>query len=342
MKYRIMETKNFKVVSSQNYNYFFNKHNGYFSRWGKNINDDPQYAPSPEIVDMEVSTICTQGCPFCYKSNTVIGKNMTFETFKSIFHKLPRTVTQIAFGIGSINMNPDLKQIMTYCRENDYQEVIPNITINGYDMDSEWYDFLAKTCGALAVSHYNDNVCFEAVEQLTNRGMTQVNIHKLLSKDTYESCLNLLQKRKDDKRLSKLNAIVFLSLKQKGVRNYLEPLNDEERYNTLIKTALDNNIGIGFDSCGAHKFLSFIKKYTEYSNLGEMIEPCEAACMSSYINVEGKFFPCSFLEGEVNWKEGLNVVNCSDFVKDIWLNEKIKDFRKILLINRRNCFHFNI
>lgn len=41
---------------------------------------------------------------------------MSLETFKALFHKLPTTVCQIAFGIGDINANPDLFKIMEYCR----------------------------------------------------------------------------------------------------------------------------------------------------------------------------------------------------------------------------------
>ena len=78
------------------YNYFFNKKNGYFMRWGKQKEDNPDFAPFPEIADMEISTIChgipnekgiLTPCPFCYKGNTSIGKNMTLEEFKVVFDK---------------------------------------------------------------------------------------------------------------------------------------------------------------------------------------------------------------------------------------------------------------
>ena len=54
---------NFKVINTPTYNYKFNKVDGYFCRWGKTKDDDPIYAPlGPEIVDIEISTICNKNC----------------------------------------------------------------------------------------------------------------------------------------------------------------------------------------------------------------------------------------------------------------------------------------
>ena len=58
---------------------------------------------------------------------------------------------QIAFGIGSIDANPDMFPIFDYCRANG---VVPNVTINGYNLTDEIATRLANTCGAVAVSFY--------------------------------------------------------------------------------------------------------------------------------------------------------------------------------------------
>ena len=65
---------------------------------------------------------------------------------------------------------------------------------------------------------------------------------------------------------------------------------------------------------------------------------------SSYINEKGEFFPCSFTERwvEGGWSEGLNVLEASDFIKDIWEHPKTKKFRQELIGNKdhngcRNC-----
>jgi hypothetical protein len=108
---KILEGKEIKAVVSDDYNYVFNKKNGFFARWGKNRDDNPEYSPfGCEILDIEVSTVCHKGCPFCYKSNLAKGENMTFETFKVILDRMPKNLTQIAFGIGDVEIPVYLKK----------------------------------------------------------------------------------------------------------------------------------------------------------------------------------------------------------------------------------------
>lgn len=55
-----------KIVKSENYNSIFNAKTGMFMRWGKTVNDDPDYCEiGPEILDIEISEVCHQGCKFC-------------------------------------------------------------------------------------------------------------------------------------------------------------------------------------------------------------------------------------------------------------------------------------
>lgn len=87
---KIIETKKAKALVSKDCNYFFRKDNGFMATWGKTKEDDPDFSPyGPFILDLEISTICHGGCSFCYKSNTGKGENMSFETFKTILHKMP-------------------------------------------------------------------------------------------------------------------------------------------------------------------------------------------------------------------------------------------------------------
>jgi len=158
--YHITNTPQVRTLQSPRYNYLFRKSDGFFARWGETKQHDPEYSPfGPEIADIEISTVChgvgCKPCSFCYKSNTARGHNMRLDTFKRVFTALPPTVTQIAFGIGDIDANPDLWAILRHCREYD---VVPNITINGDRMTDEHYQRLASLCGAVAVSHYNDDV----------------------------------------------------------------------------------------------------------------------------------------------------------------------------------------
>lgn len=320
-----------KVIQSTEYNFIFNPVNGFFARWGKTKDDDPSYSPfGPEILDIEVSTICgginSKPCTHCYKSNTSKGKNMSLDTFKTILSKMPKTLTQIAFGIGDIDSNPDLFAMFEHSRLNG---VVPNVTINGWNLTDEYADKLASLCGAVAVSRYNPNdTCYNAVKKLIDRGMKQVNIHMMVSRETLDSCHKALEDCKNDPRLSGMNAIVFLLMKPKGKRNKMNCVNLDE-YKKLVDAVLASGVRIGFDSCSAPYFLKSVEGSTDFEKYDLTCESCESSIFSGYINVDGRYFHCSFTEGEEGW-EGIDVVNCNDFVKGVWNADETLRFRKSL------------
>jgi hypothetical protein len=287
--------ENTKYLKSDTYNYMFRYSDGYFLRWGETPKDDPEFSPyGPEIADIEVSTICHRGCKFCYKANTGVGENMSFETFKTVFHKLPKTLTQIAFGIGSFSaIQPELEKMFEYCRNNDYNIVIPNLTINGKDMEAEDYDLVAKYCGACSVSRYAPyNDCYTAIKELRQRGMKQVNIHQVLAKETFQECIQLLVDYKENKDGLKdnVNAIVFLALKEKGRATGEEgwhSLKDTFLMKALLDFAVSNKLNIGFDSCNGPTILKIAQEDQKFKNLIPCIDPCESLRFSIYINVVG-------------------------------------------------------
>ena len=164
--------------------------------------------------------------------------------------------------------------------------------------------------------------------------MKQVNIHQLVAEETYEQCKEVLHDFNDDKRLKNLNAIVFLSLKSKGARNDLRPMTSE-KFKTLVHEALSENIPIGFDSCTAWKFMQVVKDHPKRAFFDMVAESCESTLFSSYVNVKGEFYPCSFAEGCNNIKP-LQVTTCHDFLQDIWEHEQTIAFRERLIKSGKN------
>lgn len=288
---------------------------------------------------MEITTICNGvngiPCNFCYKSNTNNGNYMKLDDAKIIIDKLPSTLTQIAFGVdATLTSNPDWYNIFNYAKSKSF---IPNVTVA--NINDEVADKLSSICGAVAVSRYNNkNYCYDSIKKLTDRGMEQVNIHQLLSKETlanvYETIHDIAF---SDDRLRKLNAIVFLSLKHKGRGSSFTSLSNEE-FKNIIDECNKLGINYGFDSCSYHKWANAIndKELLKYG------EPCESTLHSTYINVNGDFFPCSFTEGTKGWEKGISVLNCNNFINDVWNNSRTIEFRNNLLNNNRKCPIYNI
>ncbi len=341
---RIYENNKAKLVRSKDYNYNFDKVTGFFARWGQTVKDDAELAPAPEILDLEISSgKCMGKCPECYKCNGAVEEvnNMTFEEFKTIFHKVAETglLTQIAFGICDIGTNPDFFNMMRYAKEHG---VIPNYTCHGLDMSEEYTKLTAEICGAVAVSVYNKDKSYNAVKMLTDAGMTQVNFHCIAHDKSFDKIKSIIDDIKTDERLKGLNALVLLRYKPKG--NGIGKFNQLtiEQYKEILNYAEQNGVRLGFDSCSAPLYLEAIKDDENYNIKSMYAEPCESSLFSSYINCKGEFYACSFCEGEGMWKEGLDVLHCNNFVEDVWNNEKTVKFRNALLGKCRNCPMFQL
>jgi hypothetical protein len=190
----------------------------------------------------------------------------------------------------------------------------------------------------------------------------------MISEETLDFTYEVLRDRCHDSRLQKMNAIVFLGIKPKGrAKNRFHPLSQKD-YTELVNFCLDceiisddgkkkKGIPFGFDSCSAPKFEKAVKSSDlpekKKTQLIQASESCESFGMfSSYINVHGYYFPCSFTENECNmaengcgdWSEGLSALECEDFVRDIWNHPKVIKSRetslKTAIDGCRQCLTF--
>lgn len=333
----VEENDEVKILSSPQYNYHFNKKNGVHIRWGKTMSseDDPVWSPfGPEILDLEISEgICMGNCPYCYKSNGKDAKDhhMSLDEFKTILSKMPKTLTQIAFGICDIESNKDFWKMLKYSRN---QGVIPNYTCNGFQVTDKVAKKTAELCGAVAVSLVNKNRTIDAVKRFIDAGCPQVNIHYMLSEETYDRAHLLIEELK---HVQGFRALVFLQYKPKG-RNpaAFSVVKTVEKYKKLIDHCVAADVGYGFDSCSCPSWYQTIDS-DQLEKISMCGEPCESALFSSYISCHGEFFPCSFIEGEKGWTEGLDVFDCNNFLKDIWMHPRVAEWRKNLIHSTANC-----
>lgn len=329
--YKITETTHGKILRSDTYNYIFNRNTGALLRWGRTPSDNAKFSPfGPEILDIEITTKCKNNCSFCYKANRESGRNMKLQMFKDILDKMPKTLTQIAFGADAdLTSNPDLFKMMRYAREKN---IVPNITVA--EVTPQIADLLRVFVGAVAVSRYaKKSICYDSVRNLLNASIKQVNIHQMISQETYQQAIETINDYKTDKRLEGINAIVFLSLKKKGRGVGYTPLT-QEQFNSLVHRAETLDVPIGFDSCSTAKFFKYIKGHPKENQYKILVEPCESFGMfSAYINVRGEYYPCSFCEDKIR---PINVLQIKDFVKDVWNDPLINRYRQEALSRYKN------
>jgi hypothetical protein len=216
--------------------------------------------------------------------------------------------------------------------------IIPNFTLSGIDLNDEIAKKVSEICGAVAVSAYDidKNIGYDAIDKFTSLGMDQVNIHIMVSDTTLPFVYEVLEDVQNDIRLKKMNAVVFLGVKPKGrATTGFESLSNEQ-YSELVNYCLDNKLDFGFDSCSAPRFENAIK-ISDMSDdrkiqLLGCSEPCESSIFSSYINVIGEYWHCSFTEDETGY-DCINVLETDDFLKDVWYSEPVLKFRKALIDN---------
>ena len=293
----------------------------------------------------------------CYKANTPNGEYMTFDTFKEVFDLMnqPKTMTQIAFGVDAeCKTNPDVWRIMDYCLEND---VVPNVTVADIDYDTARE--IVRRCGACAVSAYERNLgcCHESIanllkarDELGKKDFT-VNIHCLVAAETR----NLVWKLLDEVRIARkggfgsgdvrrslrgVKAVVLLSLKKKGRGEGFHVLPEDE-YRKIVDFCFDNGLPFGMDSCGANKFLRAIESRPDRDAIVSCVEPCEKLLFSTYVNVEGKMFPCSFMEGTEKWRDGIDLTGGAfrDYGAEVWNHGRVREDRQCSIdcIERNGC-----
>lgn len=346
--FEIFETPRGKACRGPGYNYVFSKEDGSFARWGDTKEEDPQWAPpGPEILDLEISVDgCPNACTFCYKENKATpATNMTLATFKAIMDRMPKTLTQIAFGITGIQTNPDFIPMLAEARKRG---VVPNFTLSGIDLTPEIAAECANYIGAVAVSLYEKDLApgLEAIRLFTELGINQTNVHLMVSEETLPFVRRILEERRSDPKgiLGAVNCFVLLGVKPKGRAKVGEGFHSlpVEKFTDLVKYALGNDVPIGFDSCSAPKFEAAVRSMdlpqAQLDALIQVAESCESGLFSSYIDVSGIYWPCSFTEG-FEGIQGMNVLEHDSFL-EIWHGPEVSKWRKGLLATAVNGCRF--
>jgi MoaA/NifB/PqqE/SkfB family radical SAM enzyme len=62
-----------------------------------------------------------------------------------------------------------------------------------------------------------------------------------------------------------------------------------------------------------------------------LADSCESGIFSSYVNVKGDYWHCSFTEDHPDWK-GVSMIEAKDFLDDVWYNPEVNKFRDALMV----------
>jgi len=172
------------------------------------------------------------------------------------------------------------------------------------------------------------------------RTFNAVNIHFMISKQTIKNAYEVCDAMKNDPRLDKMNAIVFLGLKPKERGQAFDVLPTDE-FVKLVNHCLENGVRFGFDSCSCCRFLEAVNTNSSLSEdmkkrLLDCAEPCESGLFSAYVDASGKYWHCSFGENRGD-AGGIDLTKIENFVKEVWLSKEMNAWRETLIGFDREC-----
>jgi len=328
IKYR---PENVKLVETDKYVLLFNPKTGEEILTGINGYPDPFALEYPSMLDIGIMGHCDNNCEFCYQGDKY-QENMSLEGFKRIIDQSKNHVNQVALGgRGDPNQHGYFEEIVKYCYDNN---VVPNFTTSGIRLTDDQIEVASVYCGAVAVSAYNKDHTWSALERLMNADV-KTNIHYVVTKNNIEEACQIVQgvdmfKGKVD--LDKLNAIVFLLFKPQGRGKDLDwaPTVDQIKvFAELIKKP-DTKFKIGMDSCMINK-VAQVRKLTPLEEV--YADTCEGARMSCYITPDERLIPCSFGDHD---KYGIDISKGG--LQEAWKwSQPFNRFREVLTDTKACC-----
>lgn len=298
---------------------------GLTMRWGRTLQEDPSWAPIPELADISISNHCSKGCAYCYRESTRNNEFMSIEEYCLVLdgmqHPKYGNVFQVALGGGEPLEHPNFIQIIESTLE---REIVPNFTTNGMFLTENVCKAIRGKVGAVALSitHVSE-LKLEKVKLLTRYGI-RTNIHYILSTQNIKEAIDIVY-GKYDAWFAGVNAIIFLTYKPAGRGTIENILQEGEILDEFIRqvNVYNKEMKIGFDACFVPNLLhAGFKK-------PELVDTCEAGFFSVYIDHKMNVSPCSFSMGKDTWN-----LKEYDFY-DIWEN-KFANYRKK---GQNRCIH---
>ncbi|MGB8264526.1 MAG: radical SAM protein [Dehalococcoidales bacterium] len=319
----------------------FDSSNGNYARSGildKEGNDtgiDPFMASFPHLLDVGImghcqhglSGKCAQAGIQCYQSGGSRDRpNMTFTDFITIADQCAGKVHQFALGgRGDPDMHENFEEILAYSRNKD---IVPNMTTSGYGLTQESAKIIARYCGAAAVSWYRNDYTYRAIEMLVAAGAV-VNVHYVLSNDSIDEAIAILQSGKLPAGVSRM---IFLLFKPVGQGDYANVLSaGDYRIETLFSLidAPEVTHIVGYDSCCVPALVNYSQEIDPHS-----YDTCEGARFSAYISADMWMTPCSF---DQQGKYAVNLRNMT--ISRAWESMEFENFRDQLRNACPECGH---
>jgi radical SAM protein with 4Fe4S-binding SPASM domain len=263
---------------------------------------------APTLADIQITSVCTQGCPHCYASANARGEHMPFADIERILNSCADVgVLQVAFGGGDPLLHPQIVDILKATRDHC---MVPNITTSGAYFSNENLRALKHYCGAVALSLEGVEQSYNARRSLGWSGflnaleyMAVFDIPTVLQVTLGASNLRELPSIVEFALTHKLYGVIFLAYKPVGRGRGFDqslaalPSNDVAKALSQAFRLLHPHTRIGYDCCLSAIVTGMNEDVFGHGN--EDIEGCSALRGSIGISVRQELLPCTFLEKSI-------------------------------------------
>jgi len=278
----------------------------------------------PLCLQIEPTTLCNLNCIWCvYSKVNKNTKKISFEQFKKVIDQFPFLFILKFAGIGEFFTNKDFIKMISYLKEKKvfYSCFTTNFTIL---TNSDIIDLVNS----------NINTIFVSID-----GATKETYEKIRKGANFETLINNIKKFQNHPKKSKPKLVIrtVISNQNKHELFKIIDLAKELKIKKIHFQKLYENDKL---SLNKEEYLQYKKKLLQYSDIKlkfseinkKSINKCLRALTVMYISAEGYVLPCSLLTQREDYfellkKEGFGNV-FEDSIKEIWNDQKYKDFRK--------------
>lgn len=246
-------------------------------------------SPSPELVDVSITSRCSFACPNCYQDSRAGGEDGAVRLVEQMLQGFETVPYQIAIGGGEPTLHPDFPYILRRARQLG---TIPNYTTAGFNMTDSIVDVTNECCGGVALTyhlHKGWDWFRSRYEWIRQRLRVKLNIHLIADNQVVKS-LNRLVAARD--QLGPLSIVLLAYYPDVGRARY-RSLMTRSTYMRDLPVAIRDARALGVDIAFSEGLLPFFLSRsdlgvnTDFATRGE-------GWFSCYVDHLGRMAPSSF------------------------------------------------
>lgn len=288
-------------------------------------------SPSPELIDVGITSRCSMGCSYCYTDSKPGLAHAPKELVPNLLMSLNEPPYQLAIGGGEPTEHPDFIWILEQARELG---TIPNYTTAGINLTDEIIEATNAFCGGVALTYH----AWKGFEWFAERYRRlkcnlkgcQLNVHLIADTDVVANLRALTRLQEETGPIN----LVLLAYYPDVGRASLDRLMSRTTYSRDLPDALSYAKAMGMKIAFSEGLLPYFLSRPELGIDTTFATPCEGI-YSCYVDPAGYMYGSSFDaeppdEKSVHLDQGS--VLKGDYGQDMW--EKLRHYGNC---ECRNC-----